>query len=104
MLAIALLLNCDAITYVHGEVRDIRGHPLAGASVVLVATKSGKTSKRMTGENGTFEVDIIHGILPGNFRFEVSKSGYVAFTKEIRPKSQEQIIVTLLPESDKPQR
>jgi hypothetical protein len=103
MLVIGLLLNCDAFTSVQGEVRDGEGHPLVGASVMLVATKSGKTSNRTTGADGTFSVTRSHGILSGSFRLEVSKNGYVTFTKEIRAKSQEQIIVTLLPESGKPQ-
>lgn len=103
MIVIALLLNCDIFTSVQGEVRDAGGHPVAGASVVLVATKSGRTSKGTTGEDGTFDVAMAHGILAGSFRLEISKSGYATFTKEIRAKSQEQIVVTLLPESVKPQ-
>ena len=102
-LASALLLNCDIFTGVHGEVRDAEGHPLAGASVMLVATKSGKASKRTTGEDGAFSVTIAHGILAGRFRLEVAKTGYVTFTKEIRAKSQEQIIVTLVREGGNPQ-
>lgn len=102
-LAIALLLGCDVFTSVHGEVRDAKGHPLAGASVRLVATKRGKISQRTTGEDGTFDVAIAHGILPGSFRLEVSKSGYVTFTKDIRAKSQEQITVTLTPVAVKAQ-
>lgn len=71
---------------------------------MLVATKSGKITYRTTEEDGTFSVAMAHGMLPGNLRLEVSKSGYVTYTKDVQAKSQEQITVTLALDSSKPRQ
>jgi len=102
MLATVLLMGCDAITSVRGVVRDQNGQPLAEASVKLLATRSGRTAQRSTAADGFFSVEIIHGVLPGPFRLEISKNGYVTFTQDIKAKSRQEITVVLARDESNP--
>jgi carboxypeptidase family protein len=98
-LSVAFLMGCDAFTSVQGVVRGPDNVPLEGAEVRLLATRSGKAKQRVTGSDGSFSVEMVHGVFSGPFRLEVRKIGYVIFTKDIEAKSQQQITVTLALES-----
>jgi hypothetical protein len=97
-----LLMGCDAATSVRGIVRDRSGQPIAGASVKLVRMRTGETIQQITGADGSFSEQIIHGFLPGPFRLEVSKSGYETFTQDVKAMSRREITVELAGDKDKP--
>ena len=95
LLTLATLVGCDALTSAKGIVSGRDGHPVAGASVRLVALKSGKAKEMKTAEDGAFSLEIIHGAFAGRFQLVVSKPGYSTFSRNIPAKSREEITVML---------
>jgi len=94
-LAFALLLvvtfaGCDARTAVNGRVLDADDHPVEGAKVLLSADPSDPRSTRSatTGNDGKYDVGVIHGPGIAHFDFVVSKDGYKAHREEIASKKQ----------------
>jgi hypothetical protein len=68
---------------------------VAGATVRLVAVKSGKTNEMKTAEDGSFSLELIHGVFAGRFQLGVSKAGYSTSSRDIPAKSREEINITL---------
>ena len=95
ILALSVLTACDKHTSVRGSVSDTSGHPVSGASVSLIAVKSGRTVEMTSEADGSFSVGITHGAFPGRFRIVISKPGYLAFTQEVQANTQQQIAVVL---------
>ena len=95
LLALVTLVGCDALTSVKGIVSGRDGHPVAGASVRLIALKSGKAKEMKTAEDGAFSLEMIHGAFAGRFQLVVSKEGYSTFSRDIPAKSREEITVML---------
>lgn len=90
-LTLAILVGCDALTSVRGIVTGRDGHPVAGASVRLVALKTDKAKEMKTAEDGSFSLEVIHGAFAGRFQLVVSKEGYSTFSRDIPAKSREEI-------------
>lgn len=100
IVALVVLTACDKHTSVRGSVAETSGHPISGASVSLVAVKSGRTVQMTSEADGSFSVGITHGAFPGRFRIVISKSGYLTFTQEVQANTQQQIAVVLSPQQD----
>jgi hypothetical protein len=95
VLALVTTVGCDARTTARGVVVDVNQDPIPGASVRLVASKSGQTEERQTADDGSFFIGIIHGPFAGRFTLTVSKPGYATFRQEIQPKKRQEVKVVL---------
>jgi hypothetical protein len=95
LLALASSVGCDARTTARGIVLDVNQNPVSGASVRLLASKSGQAEETQTAADGSFFVGIIHGPFAGQFTLTISKSGYATFRQEIQSKKRQDFKVVL---------
>jgi hypothetical protein len=83
------------MTSVKGTVTGPDGHPVAGALVRLVAVKNGQAKEMKTAEDGSFSLELIHGVFAGRFQLVVSKAGYSTSSRDIPAKTREELNITL---------
>ena len=95
---LAGFVACDARTSVRGDVIDNKGKPIAGATVRLILVNTGRSAETITGPDGKFAVELIHGPF-SRFELVASAWGYKDYRQQVYAKTTENVQIALIPQS-----
>ena len=87
--------GCDGGISTRGRVLDETGNPIKGATVILVSR--GKEDRRISSDDGSYDVGVIHASLTPVGKLTASKEGYETYEKSFNSREElaHNIVITL---------
>jgi hypothetical protein len=93
--------GCDGGVSAEGKVLDQSGKPIKGARVVLIS--QGRRDERISREDGSYDVGVIHASVTPSGTLTISKEGYETlqqtFTSRAQLSHHHDIVLRALPSS-----
>jgi hypothetical protein len=84
--ALITLGGCDGGVSAEGRVLDESGKPIKGARVVLIS--QGTRDERVTRDDGSYDVGVIHAPVTPSGTLTVSKEGYETFQQSFSSRQE----------------
>src|SRR5689334_402025 len=78
--------GCDGGISAEGKILDQYGNPVKGAKVVLVSR--GARDERISRDDGSYDVGVIHAPVSPSGTLTVSKEGYQTFEQSFRSRQE----------------